>query len=1098
MDIVSWIKTTLSKYSSNSTHDKNAIYFVKNEDGKTGKIISDEIVYGNGGGANGVVVESSNQPAGGESVWVNPDEDPEEVAVYNRSQVDALHQSIVNSITSLSEAGYLFSGVATSKTDPGTPDTKVFYIANGKGTYEKFGGINVTEDDVVILYWDASWHKMSTGIASDQKLSELTFTVEGERYINMPVSYSGEHKSTTDIVKVNIKAGTYTIGITSEQEYTYSVHIYVKYVNESPFYIVALDMGTEKLVTFEKDVEEISFYSQDAKKGNIVVTLYSGTGLKQKIETIEDIIESNALCDTQEASKFIKEVYSLDSISYHKIVLYRASRNFNGEWDIVIRLFSDETTYSQVAATLYKESSFVELGTFSLIVDWNAITIGTRKIFQSEIWQKGINNIDLSPSVNVNLYKKNQYRQFCNTYPSSKMLKELYLPFFDGFDSVWVSQVRKESTEYAIIFNGTKGENTKTLYLTSHESSLLISSDQKNYAIVDWSVLENGRYYSDSALKDNYIEVDMAINKWLSPTIYSYLQGNDLSTKYLNLNNDIKGMSSSVEGITQEIATINNQLTNKLESETPNSISLNMLKEDVRNLLGGGEGGSSYLPNSDDLYIDDNSLLSFSNKTRVVGQNGQDIVFVRGNQFNASTISKANTIYIIRQSMIISGDFTMPENCVLLFLGGSLGGGKLIGNGTAIHALNCQIFYNVELDGYFCVNGWNVCWFGVVADMKTDNTEALQYAVNAFANMYGNRGDTGYATGQQGLYFPSGRYYIGNTVNLPAKVSMHGRGTTSVIYTDYSGTLFEFTSGGKSIHLYDMVFEFHKDNPCGESVCFKSTNGHIADSIISRCKFYRFNIQLDLYVSYWLRINSCDFTGASSYALKLHNPNDISVTNCNFRGNDDDPRKSAIYMYGGAAGVNITGNDFSGGTEAAIVCDGSFGGMVISGNYFEGIYKMNNYECWIMPFIQLGSSGSIISDVIIQGNCAYEDNSGTANASPRYWVKLACSKLINSKIDAELSIPLNISGYGNSGNVSFHKDEVLNTKFEEGLVLGRELLSMSPSESNYASKLQEKKDVDTAIKNILSDSSDEEAIERAKAIFSMYINRKDGKIYLKQ
>lgn len=173
MDIISWIKTTLSKYSSNNTHDKNAIYFVKNEDGKTGKIISDEIVYGNGGDANGVVVESPKQPTGGESVWVNPDEDPEEVAVYNRSQVDALHQSIVNSITSLSEAGYLFSGIATFETDPGTPDAKVFYIANGKGTYEKFGGIEVTEDEVVVLKYDTAWHKVATGIASDEKLSEL-------------------------------------------------------------------------------------------------------------------------------------------------------------------------------------------------------------------------------------------------------------------------------------------------------------------------------------------------------------------------------------------------------------------------------------------------------------------------------------------------------------------------------------------------------------------------------------------------------------------------------------------------------------------------------------------------------------------------------------------------------------------------------------------------------------------------------------------------------------------------------------------------------------------------------------------------------------
>lgn len=99
MDIISWIKTTLSKYSSNNTHDKNAIYFVKNEDGKTGKIISDEVVYGNGGGANGVVVESPNQPTGGESVWVNPDEDTEEVEVYSRQQTDALINTKQNELT---------------------------------------------------------------------------------------------------------------------------------------------------------------------------------------------------------------------------------------------------------------------------------------------------------------------------------------------------------------------------------------------------------------------------------------------------------------------------------------------------------------------------------------------------------------------------------------------------------------------------------------------------------------------------------------------------------------------------------------------------------------------------------------------------------------------------------------------------------------------------------------------------------------------------------------------------------------------------------------------------------------------------------------
>ena len=66
-----------------------------------------------------------------------------------------------------------FAGIATPTTNPGTPDGPVFYIANGKGTYTNFGGIDVTEDEVIILYYDNIWHKDATGIASNDKLTEL-------------------------------------------------------------------------------------------------------------------------------------------------------------------------------------------------------------------------------------------------------------------------------------------------------------------------------------------------------------------------------------------------------------------------------------------------------------------------------------------------------------------------------------------------------------------------------------------------------------------------------------------------------------------------------------------------------------------------------------------------------------------------------------------------------------------------------------------------------------------------------------------------------------------------------------------------------------
>ena len=81
--------------------------------------------------------------------------------------------SVLNQMVTTLGAGYQFAGVATTATNPGSPDAKVFYIANGKGTYTNFGGLEVTEDEVVVLYWDSSWHKVSTGIASQAKLSEL-------------------------------------------------------------------------------------------------------------------------------------------------------------------------------------------------------------------------------------------------------------------------------------------------------------------------------------------------------------------------------------------------------------------------------------------------------------------------------------------------------------------------------------------------------------------------------------------------------------------------------------------------------------------------------------------------------------------------------------------------------------------------------------------------------------------------------------------------------------------------------------------------------------------------------------------------------------
>lgn len=109
--------------------------------------------------------------------------------VYENAQqkiTGANLNAVLNAMVSTLGAEYQFAGVATKDTNPETTDAKVFYIANGKGTYTNFGGINVTEDDVVVLYWDTEWHKVATGIASQEKLTELESLLASTKLLVRP------------------------------------------------------------------------------------------------------------------------------------------------------------------------------------------------------------------------------------------------------------------------------------------------------------------------------------------------------------------------------------------------------------------------------------------------------------------------------------------------------------------------------------------------------------------------------------------------------------------------------------------------------------------------------------------------------------------------------------------------------------------------------------------------------------------------------------------------------------------------------------------------------------------------------------------------
>ena len=73
---------------------------------------------------------------------------------------------IVTTLQTRLDEGYIYKGIATPPTNPGTPTGKVFYIAMQAGTYTNFGGLTVSQGINIIKYNGSVW-SVDTVIAID-------------------------------------------------------------------------------------------------------------------------------------------------------------------------------------------------------------------------------------------------------------------------------------------------------------------------------------------------------------------------------------------------------------------------------------------------------------------------------------------------------------------------------------------------------------------------------------------------------------------------------------------------------------------------------------------------------------------------------------------------------------------------------------------------------------------------------------------------------------------------------------------------------------------------------------------------------------------
>ena len=89
---------------------------------------------------------------------------------YTGQQIDAL----LDAANELKTNGYIYKGVATPSTNPGTPTERVAYLASEPGTYTNFGGIVITSGLYSLTYAGGTWTGTQMQAGSDIEVVQTT------------------------------------------------------------------------------------------------------------------------------------------------------------------------------------------------------------------------------------------------------------------------------------------------------------------------------------------------------------------------------------------------------------------------------------------------------------------------------------------------------------------------------------------------------------------------------------------------------------------------------------------------------------------------------------------------------------------------------------------------------------------------------------------------------------------------------------------------------------------------------------------------------------------------------------------------------------
>lgn len=450
-------------------------------------------------------------------------------------------------------------------------------------------------------------------------------------------------------------------------------------------------------------------------------------------------------------------------------------------------------------------------------------------------------------------------------------------------------------------------------------------------------------------------------------------------------------------------------------------------------------------------------VYSSNNYLQKINCHPRAVVVLKSNksiysQIDLTQSGKPNTLYVIKYNFDLNNKtIIIPKNCELIFKGGSLNNGRIIGNNTIIKAKEETILNNVEINGSWIAPIVYSGWFKNI-EKKNKLKSLFAFTSDSTSNI---------------VFISKGNYLVSADYNGDEIIMIK---SNTKIFLDGDITL--LPNGYDNYQIFrlqnkDNVEICGKGRITGDRYDHKSQQGESGHGIVLRQSS---NIKISglTIADMWgdgitvggaeglsctnILIDSCTINNARRNGISIVYANIFKVSNCSFSGNEGTSPERAIDIEPNPScyctnGV-VVNNTINGKYGISTSLEGRGGNYVknilIEGNHIN-CHAGNYYNTYGRAVTILGDPDNVVIDNniisnggIFAGSSKIEKNIVIKNNSITGKSRFDCIKCYNNHIK---DVAIQCTGCIFSNNNVYCDAENSTGNGETGLVSNSSLVS---------------------------------------------------------